>query len=88
VCAYVRVCVCLCDMTLIQCMCVSKNVSTGWRKILGCLIFIGYFSQKSPIVSGSLAENDLRLKGSYGSSPPCMLRSTEQSLHCVALSFS
>ena len=30
------------------------------------------FSQKSPIIIGSFAKNDLQLKASYGSLPPCM----------------
>jgi len=39
--------------------------TTGW------LIFIGHFPQKSPMISGSFAKNDLQLKISYWSSPPC-----------------
>jgi len=52
---------------------ISALLSTGWRRVIGCLILIGHFPQKSPIISGSLAKNDLQLKASYEFPPPCQI---------------
>jgi len=46
-------------------------VCTWWRRLVGCLLFVGHFPQKSPTIRGSLAESDLQLKAPYGSSLPC-----------------
>jgi len=57
--------------TVDELCCTIESSDTGWRRVKGCLIFMGHFPQSSPQISGSLTERDLQLKASYASSPPC-----------------
>ena len=74
---FVRVCICVCtDVCLYifratQFFLFGRRGGAGWRRPTGYLIFVGHFLQKSPIICGSFAKNDVQLKAFYGSSPPC-----------------
>jgi len=48
---------------------------TGWPRPIGCPTIRNHFPQKSPLIGGSFAKNDLQLKAFYGSWPPCTVRS-------------
>jgi len=52
---------------------------TKWWRPIECLILIGHFLQKSPIIGGCFAERDLQVEASCAFSPPCNVQVHVQS---------
>jgi len=52
---------------------------TKWWRLIECLILIGHFLQKSPIIGGCFAERDLQVEASCAFSPPCNVQVHVQS---------
>jgi len=64
----VAVCCSVCHQinSLLKLMYLSPNqLATGWRRPIGCLIFIRHFLQKSPTISGSFAKRNFRMQASF-----------------------
>ena len=60
------------NVTQLQCV----QQITGWQRGTGCFIFTGLFLQKSPVISGFVAERDLQVTALYDSLPPCICDTT------------
>ena len=64
----------------------NKHTSgTGRQRLIGCLICMDHFPQKSPIISGEFAESDARDKASHGSLPLCRVDGVDLSMSPLTL---
>jgi len=57
---------------------------TGWRRCIGCRMFVGHSPQKSPEISGSFAERDLQLMAVYQALIPHIIP-CQYIIHCSIL---
>jgi len=78
--------VCFLPLCLIPDPCRIQSI--GWRRCARCLIFICHFPQKSRTISGSVAEKDLQLRGSYASSPSVVKESHIWRSHVTRMSWA
>jgi len=54
-----------------NCLCLTCGSTTGWRRCIGCLIFVGHFPQKRPIISVCCVWTNIWRRCFRACWPPC-----------------